>query len=126
MQDYRKLTVWQKAHVVALGIHRVTEAIPRRGNSELINQIRRAALSIPANIAEGCARATDLEFAKFLQTAVGSSSELEYHLHFAADADLLRKEDFAARQAEIVEVRRMLIGLIKRLLGAHSAAPLSR
>jgi four helix bundle protein len=126
MQDYRKLTVWQKAHAVALGIHRVTDAIPRQGNADLLSQIRRASLSIPANIAEGCARGTDLDFAKFLQTAVGSSSELEYHLHFAADASYLSKEEFTARQAEIVEVRRMLIGLIKHLRGGRSAAPLSK
>jgi four helix bundle protein len=115
MQDYRKLTVWRKAHAVALGIHRVTESIPRRGNAGLVSQIRRAALSIPANIAEGCARGSDVDFAKFLQVAVGSSAELEYHLHFAADAALLRMEEFTARQEEIVEVRRMLIGLLKHL-----------
>ena len=80
----------------------------------MVSQIRRAALSIPANIAEGCARGSDMDFAKFLQVAVGSSAELEYHLHFAADAALLRTEDHRTT-AEIVEVRRMLIGLLKHL-----------
>jgi four helix bundle protein len=115
MQNYRQLSVWRKAHAVALNIHRVTDAIPRRNNSGLINQIRRAALSIPANIAEGCSRASDLDFAKFVQVAIGSASELEYYLHFAADSSLLPPEELAARQLEVVEVRRMLIGLLKKL-----------
>jgi|ERR1035437_5139514 four helix bundle protein len=115
MQNYRQLSVWRKAHAVALNIHRVTGAIPRQHNSGLIGQIRRAALSIPANIAEGCSRATDADFAKFVQIAIGSASELEYHLHFAADVDLLSRAEFAARHLEIVEVRRMLIGLLKKL-----------
>jgi four helix bundle protein len=115
MQNYRQLSVWRKAHAVALNIHRVTGAIPRQHNSGLIGQIRRAALSIPANIAEGCSRATDVDFAKFVQIAIGSASELEYHLHFAADAKMISAVEFEARQPEVVEVRRMLIGLLKKL-----------
>ena len=115
MQNYRQLSVWRKAHAVALNIHRVTGAIPRRNNSGLISQIRRAALSIPANIAEGCSRASDADFAKFVQVAIGSASELEYHLHFAVDAGLMSRDEFDTRHPEVVEVRRMLIGLLKKL-----------
>jgi four helix bundle protein len=114
MQNYRQLSVWRKAHAVALNIHRVTNAIPR-SNPALVNQIQRAALSIPANIVEGSSRASDRDFAKFIQIAIGSASELEYHLHFATDAGLLSAEDFQGRQQEVVEVRRMLIGLLKKL-----------
>jgi len=100
---------------VALGIHRLTQAWPRRDTLGLIAQVRRAALSIPANIAEGSARATDRDFAKFLQIAIGSSVELEYHLEFAADAGILHGDEFRRQQHRIVEVRRMLSGLLRRL-----------
>jgi four helix bundle protein len=115
MQNYRQLVVWQKAHLSAVNVHRSTASIPRGGNAGLISQIRRAALSIPANLAEGCGRSSDADFAKFVQIAVGSSSELEYHLQFACDVALIHRVDFERRQKEIVEVRRMMIGLLKKL-----------
>jgi four helix bundle protein len=114
MQNYRQLTVWRKAHAVALNIDRVTRAIPR-SHPALVNQIQRAALSIPANIVEGSSRASDRDFAKFIQISIGSASELEYHLHFATDAGLMSSAEFETRQREVVEVRRMLIGLLKKL-----------
>jgi len=119
MQDFRKLLVWQKAHLSAVNIQRSTESIPRTGNVGLISQIRRAALSVPSNIAEGCSRSSDQDFAKFIQIAIGSSSELEYHLQFAVDTSLIHRAEFEARQKEIVEVRRMLIGLLKKLRPAE-------
>jgi four helix bundle protein len=122
MQNYRQLEVWRKAHVAAVNVHRATETIPRSGNTGLIGQIRRAALSIPANIAEGCSRSSDLDFAKFVQIAIGSASELEYHLHFATDIALLQRTEYEARQMEIVEVRRMLIGLLKKLRTSPAAS----
>ena len=115
MQNYRHLQAWQKAHLSAVNVHRSTESIPRSGNTGLISQIRRAALSIPANLAEGCGRSSDADFAKFVQIAVGSSSELEYHLQFACDTALIHRTEFETRQKEIVEVRRMMIGLLKKL-----------
>ena len=122
MQNYRQLAVWQKAHVAAVNAHRATEAIPSRGNAELISQIRRAALSIPANIAEGCGRSSDLDFAKFIQIAIGSTTELEYHFDFAAEIGRLKRDESERRQAEIVEVRRMLIGLLKKLRPSENGA----
>jgi four helix bundle protein len=115
MQNYKNLSVWKKAHLAAVAAHRSTENIPARGNADLISQIRRAALSIPANIAEGCSRSTDADFAKFLQIAIGSASELEYHPEFAAELGLLERPQSDSRQAEVVEVRRMLIGLLKKI-----------
>jgi four helix bundle protein len=115
MKNYRNLVVWQKAHACAVNVQRATEQIPRNGNTDLISQIRRAALSIPANLAEGCGRATDSDFAKFVQIAVGSSTELEYHLQFALDTGLLHRTEVESRQAEVIEVRRMMIGLLKKL-----------
>ena len=89
--------------------------MPRRDNAGLIGQMRRAAISIPANIAEGSSRSTDADFARFLQIAIASATELEYHLEFAADTDLIARADFESRQRDVVEVRRMLIGLVRRL-----------
>ncbi|MGH7655492.1 MAG: four helix bundle protein [Gemmatimonadaceae bacterium] len=116
MQNYRQLSVWRKAHAVALNVHRTAESIPRGNNAGVGSQMARAAVSIAANIVEGSSRGTDQDFAKFLQIAIGSASELEYHLHFAADAGLISQEEFAARAAEVVEVRKMLIGLRKKLV----------
>ena len=115
MQDFHQLAVWKKAHIMALSSFALSEKIPRHGNSGFVSQIRRAAQSIPANIAEGCGRASDADFAKFIQVAIGSSSELECHLEFAAAAGLMPDELFKARQPEIIEVRKMLIGLLKKL-----------
>ncbi len=115
MQDFHRLAVWQKAHALALNVHRLTAKIPRHGNSGFVSQIRRAAQSIPANIAEGAGRGSDGDFAKFIQISIASSSELESHLEFAAGAELVAAEEFNARQSELVEVRRMLIGLQKKL-----------
>ena len=115
MQNYRNLLAWQKAHSSAVKVHQSVKSIPRSGNTGLISQIRRAALSIPANLAEGCGRSSDADFAKFVQIAVGSSSELEYHLHFAFSTELIPQAEFEIRQQEIIEVRRMMIGLLKKL-----------
>ena len=85
MKDFRKQKVWQKAHDLALEVYRVTEAFPKREVFGLTSQIRRAVVSIPANIAEGCGRDTDADFARFLQIAISPASELEYHLLLAHD-----------------------------------------
>ena len=115
MQNFRQLSVWRLAHSLALNVLRLTSAIQRTHNSGLISQLRRSALSIPANIAEGSGRESNRDFAKFLQIAIGSCSELEYHLQFCGDAELVQRHDCDARIAEVVQVRRMLIGLLMRV-----------
>lgn len=115
MHDYHRLLVWTKAHAVAIAIDRLTRRMPRRLNSDLISQMRRAALSIPSNIAEGSNRPTDLDFARYLQIALASASELEYHLEFSADTAQIDRAQFTAHQAELAEIRKMLVGLIRRM-----------
>jgi four helix bundle protein len=117
MQDFRRLLVWQKAHPLALDVHRETQKWGRRDNSGLGSQARRAAQSIPANLAEGCGRHGDREFARFVQIAIGSSTELEYHLQFAGEAGIMSLESSRALQERVAEVRRMMVGLLKRLRG---------
>jgi four helix bundle protein len=92
--------VWQKAHALAVNVHRLTENIATTGNAGLVNQLRRAALSIPANIAEGSSRPTDKDFAKFLHIAFASTIEVEYHLEFAAALSIIPEHEFLNRQRE--------------------------
>lgn len=83
MKDFKKLIVWKKAHEMTLNIYRTTKSFPKDEVYGLTSQLRRAASSIPANIAEGCGRNSDAELARFLQIAAGSASEVEYHLLLA-------------------------------------------
>ena len=115
MQSYRRLPVWKKAHAVALEIDSLARRIPRGRHPGLASQLQRAALSIAANISEGTSRATDKDFANFLQIAIASTTEVEYHLEFAADASIIPRNDFARLQAELIGIRRMLSGFVKYL-----------
>ena len=81
----------------------------------LTGQIRRAASSIPANLAEGCGVDRDVEFARYCGIARASASELEYHLLLAHDLKLLEAEDYAQLIERVVELKRMLTGLIQKL-----------
>jgi four helix bundle protein len=91
VQDFRELRVWQKAHQLTLTVYRMTSDFPRSEMYGLTSQIRRAASSIGANLAEGCGRTGDAEFARFRSIAMGSASELDYHL--LLDLKFLRPED---------------------------------
>lgn len=93
MRDFRELKVWEKAHCLTLAVYRATTAFPRDEVYGLTSQIRRSCASIPANIAEGCGREGDAELARFLQIAMGSASELEYHLLLTRDLDFLNSSD---------------------------------
>lgn len=123
MQDYSKLKVWVKAHSLALDIHRVAGGFPRRDGVALTSQLRRAALSIPTNIAEGAGKGGDAEFRRYVQIALGSASETSYQLLVARDLGLIDNQIHDDLSTRIVEVRRMLTGLLKRLSDprAHDA-----
>ncbi len=115
MQNFRNLIAWQKAHALALAVQRMTQAWPPRGNSGLINQLRRSSLSVPSNIAEGAGRGSDKEFAHFVQIAIGSCTEAEYQLEFAAESQVADRDECRRCVDQCREVRRMLVGLQKRL-----------
>ena len=115
MQNHRNLVVWQKAHSLSVGVYRVARQIARKDRSGLASQARRAAQSIPSNIAEGCGRSTNRDFARFLQIAIASTSELDDHLQFAMDVEVVAPDDAQCLHEQIVEVRRMLYGLLKRV-----------
>lgn len=115
MQDFRQLKVWQKSHELTLAVYRETAAFPKSELYGLTSQLRRASSSIPANIAEGCGRGGDADFARFLQIAMGSATEVEYHLLLASDLALLADDAHQALEAQTTEVKRMLASLIKTL-----------
>ncbi|HEY5492859.1 MAG TPA: four helix bundle protein, partial [Gemmatimonadaceae bacterium] len=115
MQDYRKLKVWEKAHSVAIDIHRVAGGFPRRDGVAVTSQLRRAALSIPTNIAEGAGKGGDAEFRRYARIALGSASETTYHLLVARDLGLIDLRTHQELTSRITEVRRMLAGLLSRL-----------
>jgi four helix bundle protein len=115
MRDFKKLKVWEKAHQLTLAVYQATAGFPKDELYGLTTQVRRAATSIPANIAEGCGRGGKADLARFLQIAMGSASELEYHLLLARDLDVLRGTDHKRLTGEAIEVKRMLASLIKKL-----------
>jgi four helix bundle protein len=117
LEDFKDLKVWAKAHELALAIYRQTHRFPRDEIYGLTSQLRRAAASIGANIAEGCGRRSDPEMKRFLQIARGSASELEYHLLLAKDLHFLGDEDFTRLEQKVLEVQRMLAALVQRLQG---------
>lgn len=123
MADFKKLDVWQKANALALCVDRTRKTIRGSQYASLRNQIFTAALSIPANIAEGRRKTSEKEFARFLGIAVGSASELESHLIFARDAELITEKDFASLVSQTILVRKMLYALIKRLLSPPPSDP---
>ncbi len=115
MKDFRQLKVWEKAHQLALAVYKVTKGFPKEELYGLTSQIRRASMSIPTNIAEGCGRNTDAEFARFLQIAMGSASETEYQLLLAHDLEFLTSEQYQKLNTDVTEVKRMLTSFIQTL-----------
>ncbi len=114
MQDFRNLSVWHASHGVTLAVYRATSGFPSDERFGLTSQTRRAAVSIAANIAEGCGRQTDADFAKFLHYAMGSASELECHLLLARDLGFMETDAAEALLVQLAVARRMLNRLIQR------------
>ncbi|MDX1993934.1 MAG: four helix bundle protein [bacterium] len=115
MKDFRNLTVWEKSHQLTLDVYQRTRDFPKEELYGLTSQIRRAASSVPANIAEGCGRDSDNDFRRFLQIAMGSASELQYHLILARDLRFIETADYMLLDQQVVEVKRMLASLIQKL-----------
>jgi four helix bundle protein len=115
VQDFRDLRVWQKSHQLTLAVYRVTGGFPRSEIYGLTSQMRRAASSIGANLAEGYGRSGDAEFARFCSIAMGSASELDYHLLLARDLKFLSSEDHTELAESATELKRMLAGLLQTL-----------
>ena len=119
MKDFKDLKVWHKAHELTLSIYKVTEGFPKREIYGITSQLKRSSASVGANIVEGCGRRSDREFRRFLQIARGSASETEYHLILARDLGFLAPTDYGQLMAKLVEVQRMLTGLVQTLESAQ-------
>jgi four helix bundle protein len=112
MRNYRDLQVWKKSHNVALDLYKVSQCFPREELYGMTSQIRRAAISIGANLAEGCGRQTSGELARFVRIAMGSASELDYHLLVSRDLGFMNDNDFSRITAGLTEVRKMLTAFL--------------
>ena len=115
MKDFRKLKIWEKAHLLTLKIYKLTEQFPREELYGLTSQIRRACVSIPTNIAEGCVRSSDADFSRFLYIALGSTSELEYLILLSMDLMYIKNELYIELNSDINEIKKMLISMIQKL-----------
>jgi four helix bundle protein len=115
VQAFRNLKAWEKPHLPTLDVYRCSKLFPKEELYGLTSQMRRATVSIGANIAEGVCRNGDADFARFIQMAAGSASELEYHLLVAHDLDLLKNLDYQRLSAHVEEVKRMLVSLLRKL-----------
>ena len=116
VSDFRKLDVWRKGHALALQVHHVAGGIRGSRNVALRSQMVRAAMSIPTNIVEGSGQESRREFGRFLRYAANSATELEYHLMVARDIRVISLTDYTALAGRTVELRKMLSGLLKRVL----------
>jgi four helix bundle protein len=115
VKNFRDLKVWSKSHQLTLDVYRATRVFPKDELYGLTSQIRRSCSSIPANIAEGCGRGSDADFGRFLQIAMGSACELEYHLLLACELELLAVDVHESLDSQVTEVKRMLTAFLQRL-----------
>jgi four helix bundle protein len=115
MRDFHDLKVWSKAHQLVLAIYKASAGFPQREIYALTSQLRRAAISTASNIAEGCGRNSEAEFAHFLQIAMGSASEVQYDILLAHDLKFLSDSEFQQLDDDVAAVKRMLAVLIQKL-----------
>jgi four helix bundle protein len=115
MRDFKELKVWQKAHQLVLAVYRDTTAFPADERFGLTAHLRKTALSIPSNIAEGCGRQTDRDLGRFLSIAAGSANELDYQLLLARDLGFLPEDTHRILSEQVAEVRRMLFRFLQSL-----------
>ena len=121
MRNFEDLEVWQKSHDLTVRLYRITETFPRSELFGLTSQIRRAAGSIGANLAEGCGRWGDAELARFVQIAMGSASELQNHLRLAKDLSFVSPADYRALIRALSSVRQMLTAFLQTVRGKRTA-----
>ena len=119
LKNYKELTVWQKAYYLCLDIYKITKSFPMEEKYGLTSQVRRAAVSVPSNIAEGYGRKSTKEYLQLLYVAYGSICELETQILLSGDLKYIETGDLERLQQETGDVERMLKALIKSLENKH-------
>jgi four helix bundle protein len=115
VRNYRDLEVWEKAHKLTLQLYAKSRTFPKEEFYGLTSQLRRSAMSVGANLAEGCGRQTTPELARFVRIAMGLASELDYHLLLARDFGYLQSDDHRGLSQELTRIRKMLASLLSTL-----------
>lgn len=115
MRDYRKLLVWQKSHELVLTVYKSSKNFPKDEQYGLISQLRRSSISVPSNIAEGCGRTSQSQFAHCLNIAMGSASELEYQIILSKELGYINNQNFKELLFKVKEVKQMLTSLYNKV-----------
>ena len=115
MQDFKKIKVWEKSHQLTLDIYRLTSSFPNTEMYGIVQQMRRAVYSIPANIAEGSCRKSDKDFSRYLHISLGSANELEYFVLLSKDLNYIDESKYQIFNDQINEIKKMLSSFIKKL-----------
>ena len=115
MRDYKKYTVWNEGHRLVLEIYKITNSFPKDELFGLSSQIRRAMVSVPTNIAEGCGRETDKDFKRFLVIAHGSATEVEYLLFLSNELNFVTNKEYLELNERIIILRKQLHKLIIKI-----------
>ena len=117
MRNHRDLKVWCKAYSLSLDLYRLSRDFPKEELYGLTSQLRRASVSIGANLAEGCGRRTNAEMGRFIRIAMGSASELDHHLLLCKDLGFLQDQKYSRVFGDLNEIRKMLTGLLDSVEG---------
>lgn len=115
MRKYKDLIIWQRSVDLATAIYMATSKFPQEEKYGLISQMRRSAISIPSNIAEGAGRSSDKEYRRFLDIAYGSAYELETQIFISFNLEFIQKESFQVLTEEIDEIQKMIFSFSKQL-----------
>jgi four helix bundle protein len=116
MRDFKRIKAWQRAHALAIALHKRTTRFPRAGYARLKAQLTGAADGIKDTIAEGCGAATNKEFARFLDMSIKSANETEGHLLSTRDLDLFSLDEWHKFTAETIEIRKMVYTYRKKVI----------
>jgi len=119
LKNFKELNVWQKSYKLCLDVYRITGPFPKEEIYGLVSQIRRSAVSVPSNIAEGYGRKTTADYIRFLYIAYGSLCELETQIMLSDDLRFLEPREVESFRADLSEVERMLKALIRSLENKH-------
>ena len=115
MRDHKKLKAFELADELVLEIYKITNKFPKEEIYGLTSQMRRAAISVPSNIVEGCARSSQVEYHRFLDIAFGSLRELHYQFSIAKRLEYIDKNIVEAIEAKFIETEKVLGGLVRKM-----------